>query len=354
VNKDLELKAQSLSRPEVSAPRARARDSRGEEGGGAWPWRHTLERYCVRMLRDFDKLLVPVLFVVLMVVLSILSEPFLSVGNMLNVFQQLSILMIVSAGMTVVIIGGGFDLSVGSVVALSGSLAALVMVQYGLVAGIVAGLAVGVVAGLVNGTMVAKLNVSPFIATLGTLVIARGLALGITGGSAIYNLPKQFAFFGTGQVWGIPVPVIVAFVILIIGIVVLQTTAFGLKIYAVGGNGEAARLSGIKTSRIVLATYVICGLTASLAGVVLSARLRAGEPTVATFMELFSIAAVVLGGTSLQGGEGSLARTLLGVLFIGFLENGLNLLNVPYYWQQVVIGTVFIVAAAMGMWRKRR
>ncbi len=307
-----------------------------------------------RLSQDADKLLVPALFIILVVVLSVLNEHFLTIGNVINVLQQLSILGIVSVGMTFVVIAGGFDLSVGSVVALSGSLAALVMMNYGILTGVAAGLCAGLLVGLVNGTMVSKLNVSPFIATLGTLVIARGLALGITGGSAVFDLPSGFAFVGTGQLLGIPIPVIVAFVIFVIGMVVLHTTAFGLKIYAVGGNREASRLSGIKVDRIILATYVICGLTASIAGVVLSARLRAGEPTVGMLMELFSIAAVVLGGTSLQGGEGALARTIIGVLFIGFLENGLNLLNVPYYWQQVIIGTVFVVAAAIGMWRRRR
>ncbi len=307
-----------------------------------------------RLSQDADKLLVPALFIILVVVLSVLNEHFLTIGNVINVLQQLSILGIVSVGMTFVVIAGGFDLSVGSVVALSGSLAALVMMNYGILTGVAAGLCAGLLVGLVNGTMVSKLNVSPFIATLGTLVIARGLALGITGGSAVFDLPGGFAFVGTGHLLGIPIPVIVAFVIFVIGLVVLHTTAFGLKIYAVGGNREASRLSGIKVDRIILATYVICGLTASIAGVVLSARLRAGEPTVGMLMELFSIAAVVLGGTSLQGGEGALARTIIGVLFIGFLENGLNLLNVPYYWQQVIIGTVFVVAAAIGMWRRRR
>ena len=307
-----------------------------------------------RLSQDADKLLVPALFIILVVVLSVLNEHFLTIGNVINVLQQLSILGIVSVGMTFVVIAGGFDLSVGSVVALSGSLAALVMMNYGILTGVAAGLCAGLLVGLVNGTMVSKLNVSPFIATLGTLVIARGLALGITGGSAVFDLPSGFAFVGTGHLLGIPIPVIVAFVIFVIGLVVLHTTAFGLKIYAVGGNREASRLSGIKVDRIILATYVICGLTASIAGVVLSARLRAGEPTVGMLMELFSIAAVVLGGTSLQGGEGALARTIIGVLFIGFLENGLNLLNVPYYWQQVIIGTVFVVAAAIGMWRRRR
>jgi ribose transport system permease protein len=305
-------------------------------------------------LSEWDQFLIPVTLVVLVVVLTFLNEYFLTVHNLLNVLQQISILAIVAAGMTFVIIGGGFDLSVGSVVALSGSLASIIMIEQGVIAGVTAGLIIGVIIGWINGLLISKLNISPFIATLGMLVIARGLALGLTGGSAVFNLPPSFSWLGSGKVFGIPVPVIIVVIIYIIGIIVLKKTAFGLRVYAVGGNKEAARLSGIAVSKYITATYIICSSCAALAGVILAARLRAGEPTAGITMELFAIAAVVLGGASLKGGEGFLGRTVIGVLFIGLLQNGLNLMNVPYYWQQVVIGCVFIVAACVGVLRSRK
>lgn len=302
---------------------------------------------------NWDQLLVPAMLLILVIGLKVSSQYFLTTGNLLNVLQQISILAIISAGMTFVIIGGGFDLSVGSVTALSGSLSAIVMVRYGLAAGIVAGLLSGVLVGLINGFLISRFNISPFIATLGMLVITRGVALGATGGASVLNLPKQFAWLGSGELLGIPVSGFVVVFVFLIGIVVLRNTTFGIRIYAVGGNQEAARLSGVKVHRIITATYVICGFTAALAGVLLAARLRSGDPTAGVTMELFSIAAVVLGGATLHGGQGFLSQTLLGVLFIGLLENGLNLMNVPYYWEQVVIGSVFILAACLGMLRKR-
>lgn len=299
-----------------------------------------------------DRFMVPVLLFALFVLLAVFNQHFLSLGNLLNVSQQIAILAIVSVGMTVVIVGGGFDLSVGSTLALSGSVAALVMVSHGVAAGILAGLGTGIAVGLVNGLVISCFNVSPFIATLGMLVVARGLALGFTGGSAVFGLPESFSWLGEGRILGVPVPALVTVVVVICGYVLLKRTTFGVRVHAVGGNREAARLSGILVTRATVAAYAICGFTAGLAGVVLAARLRAGESTAGVGLELFAIAAVVLGGASLRGGEGSVPRAMLGVLFIGILQNGLNLMNVPYYWQQVVIGTVFIAAACLGMLRK--
>ena len=302
---------------------------------------------------NWGQLLVPAMLLILIVGLTVSSQYFLTMGNLLNVLQQISILAIIAAGMTFVIIGGGFDLSVGSVIALSGSLSAMVMVRYGVAAGIIAGLLSGILVGFINGILISRVNISPFIATLGMLVITKGVALGVKGGASVLNLPKQFSWLGSGKLLGIPVSGFIVVIVFLIGIIVLRNTTFGIRIYAVGGNKEAARLSGVKVHRIITATYVICGFTAALAGVLLAARLRSGDPTAGVAMELFAIAAVVLGGASLHGGEGFLSQTLLGVLFIGILENGLNLMNVSYYWQQVVIGTVFILAACLGMLRKR-
>lgn len=305
------------------------------------------------LTRDRYVFLVLVVFILMLAALSVLSPNFLTARNLMNVLHQMSIMMIVGIGMTYVVIGGGFDLSVGSVVALSGSLAGVVMTGSGVIAGIAAGLAVGLLFGMFNGTLVSRLQISPFLATLGSLVIARGLALGVTGGSAVFGLPAAFTWLGGGKVAGIPVPVILAAALAIVGAVVLHNHRFGLQVFAVGGNREAARLTGVPVQRVLLLTYSLSGLMAGTAGLVLAARIRAGEPTAAVFLELFTIAAVVLGGTSLQGGQGSVWRTVLGVLFIGFLQNGLNLMNVQYYWQQVIIGSVFILAASLGMIRWR-
>lgn len=298
---------------------------------------------------DWNKYLVPGMLVALIIGLSLLNNNFLTVGNLLNVSQQISVLAIVSVGMTFVIIGGGFDLSVGAIIALTGSLAALVMVRYGMGVGIALALLAGTTIGVINGSVVSLLKVNPFITTLGMAVVARGIALGITGGTAIQNLPYDFNWLGSGRILNIPVSGLVVIVAYIVGLIVLRKTTVGLKIYAVGGNKEAARLSGIKANRICIATYAVSGFTAALAGIILAARLRSGDPTAGMTMELFSVAAVVLGGTALRGGEGYLSRTIIGVLFIGFMENGLNLLNVPYYWQQVAIGLLFMITAAMAM-----
>lgn len=302
---------------------------------------------------QIPRLLLPLALVALVVALAFLNEHFLTLGNIRNVLLQISVLAIVSIGMTFVIVAGAFDLSVGSVVALSGSMAALAMVEYGLLVGIAAGLGVGLALGLVNGGLIAGLGVSPFIATLGTLVIARGLALAVTGGSVVSDLPSSFAVLGSGVIAGIPVPVLLALLAFAVGAVLLGRTPFGLRVYAVGGNRDAAHLAGIRVGRVLVACFAICGALAALGGLILAARVQSGQPTVGVFMELYAIAAVVLGGASLRGGEGNMVQTLLGVLLIGFLQNGLNLMNVHSYWQQVVLGLVFIAAAALE-WLKGR
>lgn len=303
---------------------------------------------------SWQQTLLPIIFIALIVTLSVLSPYFLTTRNLIQVLHQVSILGIVTVGMTYVIISGGFDLSMGSIVALSGCLAAVVMLKLPVVVGILVGLAAGALIGLVNGYLVAYRSVSPFIATLGTSVIGRGLALGVTGGGAIHGLPASFQALGSGMLGGVPVPVILLALISLLAWVVLRFHPFGVILYAVGGNSTAAHLSGIRVNRVIMFTYTVCGLLAAVAGVILSSRVRAGEPTVAVAMELFAVAAVVLGGARLGGGSGWIGWSLLGVLFIGFLENGLNLLNVPYYWQQVLVGIVFIVATAVTIDSVRR
>jgi ribose/xylose/arabinose/galactoside ABC-type transport system permease subunit len=288
---------------------------------------------------------------------AILSERFLSPANLSNVLLQAAVLTVITIGMTYVIVGGGFDLSVGSIIGLSGVVGAWLMLKVGIGAGIAGGVATGLVVGLINGAVVARLGVSPFIATLGTMVLVRGLALLLTGGAPVVGddgLPQAFIAFGSGRWLGVPLLVWTAAALCIVFGWALHRTAFGVRVFAVGGNREAAYLSGIAVDRITMATYAVSGITAGIAGVMLAARLQSGQPTAGEFYELNSIAAVVLGGAALHGGEGKLYKSMVGVLIMTVLANSLNLIGVDSYWQRIAIGLVIIAAAAADQARRRR
>lgn len=293
---------------------------------------------------------IPVLVLIVLCVFStLMSDRFISSANVSNILLQASVLAVVTIGMTYVVIGGGFDLSVGSVVALAGCVAAEVMLSAGLFAGVIAGTLSGVAVGVVNGYVIARIGVSPFITTLGTMVLVRGVVLLMTGGSPVVGeegLPQAFVDFGTGRLYGIPYLVIAAVLAFVLFAWILHRTAFGTRVYAVGGNREAAFLSGLPVNRVTISAYAICGLTAALAGVMLAARLQSGQPTAGEFYELTVIAAVVLGGASLHGGEGKLYKSMVGVLIMTILANSLNLMGVDSYWQRVAMGLVIILAAA--------
>ena len=293
---------------------------------------------------------------VLCLVTALLTNRFLSPLNLTNILVQSSIMAVIAIGMTFVIVGGGFDLSVGSTVAFAGCVAAMAMVQFGLVAGVVAGIAAGIAVGLVNGVIIAQLGVNPFITTLGTMVLVRGLVYLITAGAPVGDdrLPAAFIAFGSARFLGIHYLVWVPAILLIVLSWVMAATPYGRRIYATGGNREAAFLSGIPVNRIVASTYVWCGALGGVAGVMLAARLQSGQPTAGEFYELTAIAAVVLGGASLQGGEGTLYKSIIGVFIMIVLGNSLNLLNVDSYWQRVAIGAVIIAAAAADRLRSRR
>ncbi len=293
---------------------------------------------------------------VLCLVTALLTNRFLSPLNLTNILVQSSIMAVIAIGMTFVIVGGGFDLSVGSTVAFAGCVAAMAMVQFGLVAGVVAGIAAGIAVGLVNGVIIAQLGVNPFITTLGTMVLVRGLVYLITAGAPVGDdrLPAAFIAFGSARFLGIHYLVWVPAILLIVLSWVMAATPYGRRIYATGGNREAAFLSGIPVNRIIASTYVWCGALGGLAGVMLAARLQSGQPTAGEFYELTAIAAVVLGGASLQGGEGTLYKSIIGVFIMIVLGNSLNLLNVDSYWQRVAIGAVIIAAAAADRLRSRR
>jgi ribose transport system permease protein len=293
----------------------------------------------------------------LCVVTTLLTDRFLSPINLNNILVQSSIMAVIAMGMTFVIIGGGFDLSVGSTAALSACTAAMVMLEAGIAAGVVAGIAVGAGVGLVNGVIIAYLKVNPFITTLGTMVLFRGVVFLITGGAPVegeYGLPSSFVAFGSARFLGIHALVWVPIILLIVLSWVMHATPFGRQIYATGGGREAAFLSGVPVNRITASTYVICGALAGVAGVMLAARLQSGQPTAGEFYELTAIAAVVLGGAALHGGEGTLYKSVIGVFIMIILGNSLNLLNVDSYWQRVAIGAVIIVAAAADSLRSKR
>lgn len=284
----------------------------------------------------------------IVIVLSFISEDFLTITNIFNVLRQISINALLAFGMTFVILTGGIDLSVGSILALSGALSA------GMIAGgtdpilaVLAGLAAGTLMGAANGLLVAKGRVAPFIATLATMTIYRGLTLVYTEGRPISFSNDAFSLLGKGYFLEIPVPVIWMLLSFLILYYLLRNTTFGRHIYAVGGNEEAAVLSGIRTDRVKIRVYAISGLFASLAGIILTSRLSSAQPTAGVAYELDAIAAVVLGGTSLSGGRGWIAGTLVGAMIIGVLDNGLNLLNVSSFYQQVVKGGVILLAVLL-------
>ncbi|HEY6102702.1 MAG TPA: ribose ABC transporter permease [bacterium] len=287
-------------------------------------------------------------FLLLVVVLSFLSDSFLTVSNLLNIARQVSINAIIAAGMTLVILTAGIDLSVGSVLAFSGAIiAGLLSAGQPLLVGIAAGLLLGAVLGLVNGLIVTRGGVQPFIATLGMLTIARGATLVYTDGRPITGLPDAFVWLGAGDVGRVPVPVIIMALVFLAAYVVLTQTVLGRYIYAIGGNEEAARLSGVNVTLYKTLAYVLSGVLSATSGIILTARLNSAQPTAGGGYELDAIAAVVLGGTTLAGGEGSITGTLLGAFIIGVLNNGLNLLNVSSFYQQVVKGVVILLAVLL-------
>ncbi|MBC3012843.1 MULTISPECIES: ABC transporter permease subunit [Staphylococcus] len=285
--------------------------------------------------------------ILLIIVVSILNPSFLDLSNLLNLLRQISINGLIAFGMTFIILTGGIDLSVGSILALSSAFIAL-MITSGVdpIIALIIGVLIGFVLGAVNGLLVTKGNMAPFIATLATMTIFRGLTLVITDGNPITNLGDSYLFqlFGKGYFIGIPVPAVTMIIVFVILLIILQKTTFGRHTYAIGGNEIAAKISGIKVNKIKILIYGISGLMSALAGGILTSRLNSAQPTAGTSYELDAIAAVVLGGTSLTGGKGRIVGTLIGVLIIGVLNNGLNLLGVSSFYQQVVKGVVILIA----------
>lgn len=329
--------------PSASTPAAVAREPAAAPSIGAI------------ILTTWDRYGILIALIVVSLVIGALEPVFFSPINILNVIRQISIIGIIAIGETMVILLGGIDLSVGAVVAFTGAVAAKVLVEMGwsIPLAMAAALVVGLGIGFANGFISRKGGMHPFIVTLGTLSIFRGMTLIIAGGRPISGLPDAFLWLGGGEIGPIPVPVILFLGLVIAAGFMLRRTTFGRKIYAIGGNEEAARLSGIAVDRIYIIAFAIAGLLSGLGGIVLTSRLNSAELVAGQGYELDVIASVVIGGTSLFGGVGSVYGTLVGALLIGVISNGLNLLGVSSYWQLVVKGLVIIIAALIDNLKRR-
>ncbi|WP_375140516.1 ABC transporter permease [Cohnella herbarum] len=289
------------------------------------------------------------------IILSLVSDTFLTVTNLMNVLRQVSINGILAIGMTFIILTAGIDLSIGSLMAVAAVIATSIVAHDPGAVGLalIAGVAASGILGGVSGTMSAKLNVAPFVATLAMMTIARGIALIYTNGRPIVVSSEPFKFLGQGYIGPLPVPVIIFVAVAAIMGVVLYKTKFGRYVYAIGGNENASKISGIRVGRIKIWVYVINGFLAGLAGILLSSRISSGQPNSGMGYELDAIAAVVIGGTSLFGGRGSLLGTIVGVLIIGIINNGLNLMDVSSYWQQIIKGLIIAGAVILDQRAKR-
>lgn len=299
-----------------------------------------------------------VAFLVLCVFLSVFpktSGSFFTRQNIFNVLRQISTNLFLACGMTMVIILGGIDLSVGSIIALSGCISAGCVARYNLPLPIalLMGLLVGLLVGMFNGAVISKTTIPAFIVTLATMNIAKGLAYVYTGGSPVRVVTKEWQFLGAGYVGIFPTPVVILVIVLIITAIIMNKTKMGRHMYAVGGNQQAAEFSGIKVEKVKFFVHAFSGLMAGLAGIVLASRMYSGQPTAGDGAEMDAIAAVVVGGTSMVGGSGKIGGTIIGGLIIGVLNNGLNLLNVNSFWQYVVKGVVILLAVFLDYFRNK-
>jgi ribose/xylose/arabinose/galactoside ABC-type transport system permease subunit len=288
------------------------------------------------------------------IVLSFMHPAFLSMRNFSNIFLQASINGILAIGITFVIISSGIDLSVGSILALSGIVTGNALSGgMPLAAAVIFGMLTGGACGFFNGLIITRFNMPPFIVTLGTMSIARGLALLSTNGGQIYGFDAKFLFIGQGKIAGLPMPVVILILLALLSSFILKYTRFGRYCYALGGNMETAKLSGISPTLYLTLIYTLSGVTAGIAGIVLASRLSSAQPIAGISYELYAIAAAVIGGTSLAGGTGTVFGTIIGALIISVIRNGMNLLNVNSFLQQVVIGSVIILAVMIDSFRKR-
>lgn len=318
-------------------------DQAGPPAGKAW-------RRGLSELRDYG---IPIAVLIVFVYLSFASPSFLTSRNLLNVLDQSAIVGMVAVGGTLVLIGGGLDLSVGAIFAISGVFAAQMVPEVGIPAAVLLGVLLGGLLGLVNGVISTVGRVNAIITTLATGIMIRGFALVLTGGSLVRVTDENFSDLGRGEVFGLKYVVLVFLVVIALTWFILSKTTFGRYIYAVGGNSEAAHLSGVRVNGIRIGTFVISGLTASIAGVLVASRVSTGQADAGLGLEISAIAAIVIGGTSINGGEGAVWRTVFGVLLVTLVGNGFNLLNINPIWQQVFTGAVILGAVALDSWSKK-
>ena len=303
---------------------------------------------------NLKELSILIAFALIVLGLSFASEHFFTLSNMINILLQSSHIMLMAIGLTFVIISGNVDLAIGSMQALSAAVISVTLVNmnFPFVLSIFLALLSGLICGVINGIFVARFRFPPFIATLGMQGVARGIGLIITGGIAIIGFPSQFAFIGRGRIGFAPFPVILFIVIMVIAHIVLRHTKFGVNVYAVGSNEQAARLSGVNVQNIKIAVFAMSGVLSAMAGIVMTSRLNAGLATIGEFDVLDTVAAVVIGGTSMRGGVGSIRGTFIGVIMISVIRNGLNLLGIDAYVQQVAIGLLILVAILIDQFSK--
>lgn len=305
----------------------------------------------IDFLRSYGVLIIIVL---LMVILTFLSDSFLTPRNLLNILNQSTPLALIAVALTLVIIGGGFDLSTGAIFGVASVVAAWLAVNVDPVLGMIVGPMVGAVLGIVNGLIITGINVHSFLATLATSLVYRGLAILITGGALIPVRMQEFSWLGRGRLGMVNYAVILLAIFTIAMILLLNFTTFGRRVFAVGGNEEAAILSGIRTRMIKIATFGLTGFAAGLAGVVGVSRISMGQPQAGVGMELDAIAAVILGGTSIYGGAGAVWRSLAGVLLLALIGNGFNILNVNPFFKDLTTGLIIVVAVALSAGKSRR
>jgi ribose transport system permease protein len=291
---------------------------------------------------------------VLFIILSIASPNFLTSTNLSSVVRQTAVINIMALGMTVIIIAGGIDLSVGSILALSGLLGAMTIEKYGIALGMVAGMIVGMLCGFANGLMITTLRINPFIVTLGTMGIYRGFALIISKGLPVHEIPQSFSYLGEGTLLGVPFVLWILLLCAVVTHTMLEHTRHGRYAFSIGSNPDAAFYAGVPVKFHTTVVYAGAGLLTGLSGMIEVSRLMTGQPTGGQGYELTAIAAVVIGGGSLRGGEGSVLGTLVGAFIMGLLANGSDLLGTNPYWQQVIIGAVIILAVAFDELRKRK
>jgi len=300
--------------------------------------------FLLRLLRAREATLI-IMIVLIGIALQLITGKFLTTPNLNAISLGFATSAIIVVGMTAALVSGGFDLSVGSVFAMGGVTVALALrAELPIPIAILCGVACGALAGFINGFLITQIQINPFITTLGMLGIARGVSLAITQGLPIAGLPPDFLVYGQGQNLGIPNLILIAIIAIIVGDILMRRSSAFRQIYYVGGNEEAARLSGINVKRVVLAVYVLSGLLAGLAGVLSVSRFTVADPGAGSGEELRIIAACIIGGCSLRGGKGTVIGGLLGLIFVGFINNGMVLLRVPVYWQQLAMGVVLLLA----------